>query len=124
MTTPLDAKIIPRVKSIVAVHGKSVIFVEDGKKSYDVTSGSVQEAGPKRYTAKVTPPEMYEARLIDGVKIQIDDCKIGLPSQDLEFVPKIGMTVIVDSEEWKVMRVGSIFSGDLVALYYPIQLRR
>ena len=123
MTTILDKRLIPRVKVIVDKYGKTVTFRTYPAETYDAASGSTTEGVKTDYSRKVTPPQNYESKYIDGEIIQEGDCQIFVPTKDLGFTPAKGMKVIFDSEVWKIIGLKPIYTGDDIALY-ELQLRR
>lgn len=120
-TTALDDRLIPKTAELVARLGRSARFtVPSG--SYDPSTGAVGVA-EAYHTHKVTPPDEYEDRYVDGDAIQEGDVRVYLPSLGLAFTPQMGQTVLMGAEEWDAISVAPIYSGRRIALY-EIQLRR
>lgn len=123
MATALDTTLIPKIKSIIDTYGKTVTIAVPGLTHYDADSGSVIEAGTVTHTVKVTPPENYNSRWIDGDLILEGDCQISLAASGLTFTPENGHVFTIDSQKWKVVRVQTEYTGDDIGLYV-MQLRR
>lgn len=119
--TALDTKIIPKVFNLVAKYGKVVTFNSRSGYTYDETEGTATSTITS-YSKKVTPPDKYDVRYVDGDLIRVGDSRIFLPAQGLEFTPARGESVIVDSESWTIIKANPIYSGDLVCLW-ELQLR-
>lgn len=115
--TDLDDRLIPIVADIIADVGKSVIFTKFTLSEYDPTTGEATEGGPVSYTELVSPPSRVKYEFINGDTVQENDVEIILPSEDLEFTPVIDMAVTIDSDDYKIAKVGPIYSGELVAAY-------
>jgi hypothetical protein len=120
--TDLDTELIPEILSIINEYGKTVIFETWTSKVYDPTTGSITKDGATDHSHKVSPPEGYETKYIDGNLIQVGDRKIYLPASGLEFTPKAGIQVLIDDVKWKIKKVDEIFTGEQKGLF-EIQVR-
>ena len=123
MATALDTALIPKIKSIIDLYGKSVVFTVHGITEYDPDEGSVVESGSTDYTVKSTPPENYSRNLVDGDMIRENDCRISISASGLSFTPTNGMPVVFDNENWRVVSVATEYTGDDIGLF-SMQLRR
>ena len=123
MATTLDTALIPKIKSVIDTYGKTVTIDVAGLTHYDPDSGAVIEAGTITHTVKVTPPEGFATRWIDGDLIQEGDAQVSLATSGLTFTPVNGQVVTIDAQAWNVVRVQSEYTGDEIGLY-TLQLRR
>jgi hypothetical protein len=122
--TRLDDKLVPKAYELIEKFGKVVSFISGPPASgYDPTTGKNATFTADTYSVKVTPPQEYEQKYIDGDLIQVGDVQIFLAAQNLTFTPKNGMDVTIDSENWKIVSFGKIYTGEQVALY-EFQLRK
>lgn len=121
--TTLDIKLGPKVLSIIDRFGKYVVIGQTPNETYDPDTGSVTAGVLVEYRQKVSPPDDYNNKLVDGDLIKLGDSMVLLPAKDLAFVPKIGDSVTFDSLIWKMITVKPIYSGELVVVY-ELQLRR
>lgn len=121
--TVLDDKMIPKIFAIIERYGKSVTFTVEAVQSYNPATGETTAATPVTHTRKVTPPTAYEQRFVDGETIRAGDMKVFVAAQGLAFVPALDQRVTIDSVAWRIMAVGPIYTGELVALY-ELQLRK
>ena len=121
--TRLDVRLIPKIAKLLDTYGKDVIFEEIALKKYDPENGTVTEAGHVQHPWKITPPEGYEARMIDGETIRTGDERTYIAAQDIPFSPVPGMKVSYDSLTWRVVSVQPIRTGEETGAY-EIQLRK
>jgi len=112
-----------RIFSAINRMGKNVIFLVESESYYEPSTGDVPTKSADMITRKVTPPEPYNVRLIDGDVVQIEDTRIYLPACGLTFTPEAGMRVIIDGLMWKVVSRQPIYSFTTIGLY-ELQLRR
>lgn len=122
MATSLDTKLIPKAADLVDTYGKSVTWSVTTS-TYNPASGDVSGVAVTTYTVKVTPPEPYSERWIDGDLIRFGDAKVFLAAQGLAFTPAPGQTITIDSTVWIVVAANAIYTGESVALW-EAQVRR
>lgn len=123
MTTALDAEIVPMALEVVDLYGQNAVFTVPATKDYDATVGLTTETSPTDHTKKVTPPEPYDKRWVDGDLIQQNDVRIYLPASWLSFTPEKGMLVtLLTTEKFRIVGVKPIYSGEDIAIY-DLQLR-
>jgi len=126
MSTALDLSLGATVVNLIARLGKTVSFTVKTVGAYDETTGHAAESDPVVYSKKVSPPDKYDRRLVDGHTIQKDDLKVIVPGKDLEWNPLTlavsNIVVTIDGKLFNVIKVTPIYSGDDVAAY-EYQLR-
>ena len=120
--TILDDRFIPKVAGIVDRYGKVAVISVPGTVTYNPATGAATDSGGTTYEVKVSPPESYNARFVDGDLIRRQDTHCLLASKDLEFVPTPGIEVSFDGQTFEVVSVESLYSGELVCAY-DLQLR-
>lgn len=90
---------------------------------YDPVSGQEIQAAIQSYSVKITPPEKYREKEIDGTAIKQSDLKVYIAAQDLAVSPTARTdTLAVGSTVHNVVSVTAHFSGDQVCLW-ELQLR-
>ncbi len=121
MSTALDIRLLPKVLEIIERMGKTVTF--------HVPSGEVYDPIARQTTStitninkKVSPPDKYGVKFIDGTQILAGDNYVILPASGLTFTPRSGHNVTVNGLKWGIVSVESIFSGEDICAY-QIQLR-
>jgi hypothetical protein len=118
MATSLDTTLVPRALELVTEYGQDAVFEVPATKTYDATTGLTAETSPTDHTKKVTPPEPYDKRWIDGDLIQVDDVRVYLPASGLTFTPTRGYKVtLASSDVFRIIRVVPIYTGESIALY-------
>ena len=121
--TDLDDILIPAVQELMDELGKDVTWTREVGATYNPATGTVSGGTPTPATVKVTPPEEYERRFVDGDVVKDGDAIIGIET-DITFTPKAGDNVTIDGEVWECINVGRVYSGASVCLWYPVQIRR
>ena len=122
--TTLDDKLLPKVADILAKFGKVVTFTTSPPASaYDPTTGENAAFTATTHSVKITPPDEYNDKYIDGDLIQRGDVKVLVAGQGLPFTPTNGMAVVIDSKTWKIVSLKLIYSGESIAAY-ELQLRK
>ena len=123
--TDLDTRLIPRVLELITKYGKDVTFKTFPSATYTPTTGKTTPGAETDYSEKVTPPEPYEDKFIDGEIVQIGDCRVYLAASGLAFTPEKGMEVEFDAEgiTWRIVRIMPVYTGESIAMY-GLQLRR
>lgn len=106
--------LIPTVRTIVNLFGKTVSFQTDAG-TYNPATGK-HTANETAVSAVVTPPE--PVRKFDGdTDEQRGEIKVFLPAEDLTFTPDLRMRVVIDTKSYRTVRINPIFTGESVALY-------
>ena len=124
MTTAFDDEFVPLALEMIEEDGKSVIFKTYPAAAYDPASGETVVGSVTSSSEKVIPPFHYEEKYINGDTIQLGDMQTGIAASGLAFVPDPSITkVVIDSAEWTIVNMNSIYSGEEIALYM-LQLRK
>lgn len=121
--TDLDDEMIPEVYSIIQELGKTAVFHNYTEEFYDPATGDRAQGNPTNYSLRVIPPYAYELKYINGDIIKVGDMQSGVAASGLEFTPRQGMKVTIDSTVWQIVRTNPIYSGERIALYM-LQLRK
>ena len=87
------------------------------------STGKVTEGSVVSHTVKTTPPSPYGRALRDGDVVQERDVSVLLPTKNLGFTPDLGMGVTFDGEQFDVVGLNPLYSGDSVCAY-EVQLRQ
>jgi hypothetical protein len=116
MSTDLDVRLIPRVKSIVGRLGKDLTFHEEFFKDDDA-AGTREKISELEHVVKCTPPEGVTVHEVSGDDIRMGDQKCFLPAQGLEFEPVDKMPVTIDDEVWRIVAIKPIRTGEDIAIY-------
>lgn len=123
--TQFDDKFLPLAKRLVDKFGKVVTYEErPDPSSYDPTTGGVDETiALPTYSVKIAPPDQYKDFFIDGEIIEVGDTKTIIAAQGLEFTPTKGSAFFIDNTVWRIVNIGPLYSGELIAAYV-LQLRQ
>ena len=120
----LDVKMAAVALDLITRFGKTVTYTQEDNSSYDPAVGEVTASSIVNFTVKVSPPDPYDVKLIDGDIIRVGDTSSFLASSGLAFTPReVGDKIDFDGEKWRVVGVTKLWSGDNVAAY-QVQLRR
>ncbi len=123
MSTALDDRMVPKALELINLYGQSAVFADPATKTYDPTTGLTSEGSVTNRTHKVTPPEPYDKRWIDGDLIQQNDIRIYLPASGLAFTPFKGQKVtLLTTKVFRIVSVKPIYSGEDIAVF-DLQLR-
>lgn len=128
MTTALDTRLLPRIKAIIASRGKTVVYKVESGKTIDKTDGSSVAGTTTNYTVKVTPPAPPKNSSVFANRIGPELDRRGMSefmiaAQSLEFIPKTGNVVVIDSDEWTVEAVDPVRTGDEIGAYWVLVVR-
>lgn len=122
--TILDKKFLPKALRLIDRLGKTVVFKTYPDATYDPETGETVPGDPVNYSKKVIPPYAYEQKYLDGDTVQTGDMQSGIAALGLEFTPEPSVTtVVIDTEEWNIVNMMPIYSGQQIALYL-LQLRK
>jgi len=86
--------------------------------TYDAVTGVTSTGSSVSFEAKVSPPENFEERFIDGDVVRRGDARVMLPATDsVTFAPKAGDEVLLDGVTWSVLDVENLVPGDRAAVH-------
>lgn len=99
--------------------GKAVTLRRTTRTTYDPLAGTGgADNVPVDYAVKVTPPEGFMFSVINGTLIESGDQVAMLAALNAPIVPEMETdTVIMNSVEWKLRQVGTLWAGDDPAAY-------
>lgn len=123
MVTSLDTKLVPKSADLVELYGKAVTWSVTTGAAYNPASGTVSGGSTTNHSVKVTPPEPYASRYIDGDLVRTGDARVYIAAESLAFTPAEGQKLTIDAATWKVVRVNAIYTGESIALW-EAQVRR
>ena len=90
---------------------------------YDPTTGETVPSAMASYSVKVTPPERYSLKEIDGTTVLATDVRVYLAAKDIAIEPSPRSdTLTVSNHTYTVYKVTKHYSGDEVCLW-ELQLR-
>ena len=120
--TVLDDKLVPRVKEILLKYGLTAVADDYEDRTYDPATG-VGASTAVAVNVTITPPFPYTDFYADGDLIQAGDSITFIAALDIPITPKVGMIITLGTEQWRVVDIGKIRTGALIALY-SLQLRK
>lgn len=123
MVTSLDTKLVPKATELLDLYGKAVTWSVTIGAAYNPASGAVTVGTTTNHSVKVSPPDPYSSRYIDGDLVRVGDARVYVAAELLTFTPAEGQTITIDSATWKIVRVNAIYSGESIALW-EAQVRR
>ena len=126
MPTTLDIRLIPKVNTLINKYGKPVTFTRKTPGAYNPATLESAVSGTLQLSAKVTPPQNFDSRYVDGDMIRRDDLQVILAAKSLEvssFTPRRGDEITISGETFRIEQVSPIYSGEQIAAY-TYQLRR
>lgn len=115
--TVLDIRLRPKIATLITKYGKNIRFDIYPTESYRPDKGDVLTGDLTSYTKKCIPPYEVEKKYINGDTIQIGDLLTGLAGYGLDFDPQLATIASFDGVSYKIMKVGKIFTGELIGLY-------
>lgn len=121
--TDLDVKMRPKALAVIASKGKQLKYYVPASVTYDETTGEGAEAGVTEYVLRSSPPRGAKERYVGGEVVEEGDHVTLLPDSGLAFEPDDGLRVEVDAQEWRVVAVEPVRSGQQVAAW-KLLLRR
>lgn len=123
--TTFDVKMGALAARLVTKYGKEISFADRESRVYDPATGKTEFPSIALTPVKSSPPFAYDAKWVDGDQIAATDTYVLLARELLPagFTPTNGMDVVIDTVVFRVMSIGKLYSGDLVAAY-QVQLRR
>lgn len=119
MATPLDIRLVPRVKALILKYGPPAIFVNASHSYTAETSTGTISASTNR-TWNITPPEPSSEAFIQNDLITSSNLVTYIAAEDIPFTPKPGMKMIFEGRTYSIESVDPIRTGILTALYQLI----
>jgi len=123
MTTELDAKVVPKVASVLNRVGVSATLLTRDSPAFDVEHGDVIHGGETETSVTISPLLEYTEDTIDGDVVLRGDCYCFIAGQGLAVTPTEDTKVAVSGQTWQVVSIETLRSGDDIAAY-RLQLRR
>ena len=125
MTTPLDDILVPAALNIIDTYGQNATFhitgVDEG--DYDPETRTTTFPAQVNTTRKISPPEPYDKKFVDGSTIQSEDLQTYVAGSGLTFTPVNGMQVTVQTVIYNIKSVQTLMSGTQIAAYL-LQIRK
>lgn len=123
--TSLDDRFRPLAQTLLSKRGKAVTFYPitddtDGS-AYDVTTGTTTAVDGAAVTTYAAVAFVGKASRtgqdtpVSGVRRA--DLLLWVPAADFSTAPKAEDKVVFDNENWRVLAVESVYSGEEAALY-------
>lgn len=117
MATPLDLKILPKVKSILAKYGTDATFRVVQHQEQHTDEGYVEDMGTLEVTVKCSPPEPADTLFKTGTNTYIGKLGIIIAAKDLIFTPELQMQVTIKGVVYTIDKIMNFDSGDQTAAY-------
>ncbi len=114
--TELDDQIRPEVLDIVQELGKAIEF-RVTTEAYDVASGVTTPLSVQWVSVKCSPPSQYQISRDGEPDKLMETLGTLVPALGLTFEPKVEQIVRFDGRERRIVSVGKIYSGDLIAAF-------
>lgn len=121
--TALDTKMRAKALALIADKGKLLKYYVPGTTTYDRATGVGEQAGVTEYVLRSSPPRGAKEKYVAGELVKEGDHVTLLPAKDLAFDPATATRVEVDAQEWRIVSVEPIRSGQQVAAWKML-LRR
>ncbi len=119
--TVLDDKLVPKARELIAKYGLTATAKQYESRTYDPETG--MGAAGAESECIVSPPFPYSEFYVDQDLVQSGDSITFMAAQNAPFIPKVGMLLIIGTEEWRVVDVAAIRTGELIALW-SLQMRK
>lgn len=115
----LDTEARQVAVGLIEEFGKSVEIRRMMQNTYDPVSGTGgEDSTPVNYPVKVTPPEAYKIKDINGSYITTGEMIISLADQGAPVIPdKDTDDVLLEGEYWNILDIEKVWSGELVAMH-------
>ena len=121
--TRLDKRLLPKVLKLINKYGKEVIFRDDPDGTYDPTTGKYTAGTVLYHDRRIIPPFPFDEKYINGDTIRVGDILTGVAASGIPFTPYEGMKVDISSVIWRIIKTGSVYTGQNIALFM-LQLRK
>lgn len=130
MTTALDARLIPKIATIIAAKGKLVSFSVEAGATLNQLTGVPTAGTTTDYSVRVSPPAIpqgsrstFASELAKDSLASSGALEFYLAAQGLEFSPKKGIRVVIDDEDWRIEALQPIRTGDDIGAYRVLVVR-
>lgn len=120
--TALDDKLVPKILSLIDKFGKTAVFTELTTNTYDPATGTVSTV-EVNHNRKMSPPSDYDLRYVDNDLIKMGDAQTMVAASGIPFTPVQAMKVAFDSNDWHIVTVSPVYTGNIIGAY-KLQLRR
>lgn len=114
--TVLDVKFVPKATALLNKYGKDATYTVIQRPDYNPATGATARKSPQTGTFKIVPPEFMEG-YIGNEGVKAGQAKTWMAAENLTFSPKTPFDMRYDGKNFKVVELGTIFSGELVTLY-------
>jgi len=121
MTGALDAEMRDLAVELIDEYGKAITVVREST-SFDPATGETTTTTTD-HLVNSAPPEDFAFSRIDGTLIQQGDTVVQVQAKSLTITPLDSDKIKIDGDNWNVVQVGKVYSGELVALFV-VHLRR
>lgn len=113
--TVLDDKLVPKAKELLQKFGRDVQLIND-QKTFDEATSKVSGAS-SFVSIKIVPPFPYE-RGLKGEDIAVDgNAQTYMAALDAPITPVIGRQIKDGTQQWSIVLVDPIYSGNSLALW-------
>lgn len=118
----LDATLRPTARRLIKKYGKDATLKRETLGTFDPAASEYSGGGTTSYAVKVSPPERFRQDMIDGQMVRRDDFEVLASDLALSITPTAGDestkdTLVLDSEEYQIIRVNPVYSGEQVAMF-------
>ena len=114
--TILDDALLPAVFDMLQELG-TLVTIEEVVKTGDPTTGIVSEGVPVLHTPLAIPPYDVEEKYVVSDVVKAGMMMTGIAGENLGFTPIPGMLLTLQTEEWEIVSVLPVRSGDSVCLW-------
>jgi len=119
--TVLDDKLVPKAKELLTKFGRTVTYRTNAA-TFDPVNSTLTGGSITNTSVLIVPPFPFERRLIDNDKVVEGDMLTYIAAKDSPVTPALEGILIDGAQEWRVVSVDTIYTGDELALW-KLQLR-
>lgn len=119
--TTLDDRILPLALNLIAKFGKAAT-VYDAYTDVDVATGRTSTV-PDSWSVTIAPPSPVNSKYVNGDIVIETDMQTMIAASGLAFTPSVGMRVVFDSTDYKVVAAQPLYSGESIAAWRLIARR-
>lgn len=121
MTGALDTTMRAVAARLTATYGKAYTL-KRVTSTYSASTGKTVNTETS-YEVNGAPPKAYRIDQIDGTLVEDGDCMVLLAALGLAVVPRTADVLDIDGVGWRIVRVRTVWSGEMAAAY-EVQVRR